>query len=130
MTTAGSHRAEGDAATRRDIDAPIARVLILATYVSVALIAAGVVAMVAAGVSPLDAPRMLGDGGLLAAFVGLRPEGILGVGLIAIVLTPSVRVAASFVGYLAGGERAMAGVSLAILGVIAASVVLAIGLEG
>lgn len=114
----------------RDLDAMIARVLMGGTYVSLALVAAGVVAMMGAGVSPLDAAPPFGSGGLVAALVALRPEGILGLGLIAIVLTPSLRVAASLFGYLGAGERAMAGVSLAILAVIAASVVLAIGLEG
>ena len=119
-----------DPAARRDLDVAIARILRFGTYVSVALVAAGVVAMAMAGVAPLDTPPSIAPGGLPAALVGLRPEGILGLGLVAIVFTPSLRVAASLVGYLRVGERAMAGVSLAILAVIAASVVLAIGLQG
>lgn len=137
MTAGGRAPVDGAAAPvdptavpPRDLDATIARVLTLGTYVSVALVAAGVAAMVAAGVSPLDAPPSIGPGGLPAALAGLRPEGILALGLVAIVFTPSLRVFASLVGYLGAGERTMAVVSVAILAVVAASVVLAIGLEG
>lgn len=120
-----------DAGTaRRDLEARIARVLMAGTYVSVALIAAGVGAMVLAGISPLDPAPGVTAAGLRDAIVRLRPEGLLGLGLVAVVFTPSLRVAASLVGYVAEREQTMAVVSAAILAVIAASVLLAIGLQG
>jgi uncharacterized membrane protein len=114
----------------RDLDASIARVLMVGTYLSVALIALGVVLMVADGISPLDPAPPLAPGDLAAALGGLRPGGILALGLVGIILTPTARVTASLIGYVSDGERTMAIISLAILGVIALSVVLAIGLQG
>jgi len=107
------------------LDRSIARLLTAGTYLSVALLATGVVLMAVAGRSPLaggpafDPSRLAGD------LVALRPEGFLWLGLIAAIATPSVRVAASLLGYLRRSERTMAAVSLLILGVIALSVLLA-----
>lgn len=116
------------APARRDLDAAIARVLMVGTYISVALIAIGVALMVANGISPLDPPPPIAPGDVAASIGRVRPEGILALGLVALILTPSARVTASLVGYLSDGERTMAIISLAILGVIALSVVLALGL--
>ena len=111
------------------LDQAIARLITAGTYLSVALLGIGVLLMAAAGRSPLaggpafDSTRLLGD------LVALRPEGFLWLGLITAIATPSVRVAASLLGYLRGGERRMAGVSVLILGVIALSVFLATATE-
>jgi uncharacterized membrane protein len=113
-----------------DLDAAIARVLMAGTYIGVALIAAGVALMLARGISPLDPPPPLAAGDIPAAAAAIRPEALLAVGIVGIILTPSARVTASLVGYVRDGERTMALISLAILGVIALSVVLAIGLQG
>ena len=51
-------------------------------------------------------------------------------GLIAVIATPTARVIASLVGYVRGGERRMAVVSVAILTVIAASVAVSAALPG
>jgi uncharacterized membrane protein len=107
------------------LDRSIARLITAGTYLSVALLAIGVVLMVVAGRSPLaggpafDPSRLAGD------LMALRPEGFLWLGLVAAIATPSARVAASLLGYLRRGERTMAAVSLLILGVIALSVLLA-----
>ena len=111
------------------LDQAIARLLTAGTYLSVALLGVGVVLMAAAGVVPrggpaFDPPRLPAD------LVALRPEGFLWLGLLAAIATPSVRVAASLLGYLRGGERRMAAVSLLILCVIALSVLLATATEG
>ena len=108
----------------------VAGVLIGATYLSVALIGFGVVLMIAGGISPLDQALAFDPGRLIADVLAGRPEGVLWLGLVAVIVTPSLRVAASLVGYLAEGERPMVLVSVGILGVIAASVLLAIGLGG
>jgi len=108
----------------------MARILLIGTYLSVALIGIGVLLMVATGVSPLDAAPPFDPARLASEIVAGDPEGFLWLGIIAVIATPSVRVAASLVGYLRDGERAMAFVSVGILVVIATSVVLAIVLEG
>lgn len=107
------------------LDLAIARLLTAGTYLSVALLAIGVVLMAAAGRSPLAGGPAFDAGTLVGDLVALRPEGFLWLGLIAAIATPSIRVAASLLGYLRRGERTMALVSILILGVIALSVVLA-----
>ena len=116
----------GQPSTATDhLDRTIARLLTAGTYLSVALLATGVVLMAVAGISPraggpaFDPSRLAGD------LVALRPEGFLWLGLVAAIATPSARVAASLLGYLRRGERTMAAVSLLILGVIALSLLLA-----
>ncbi|HYX11030.1 MAG TPA: DUF1634 domain-containing protein, partial [Candidatus Acidoferrum sp.] len=59
----------------------------------------------------------------------VRPAGFLWLGLIAVVATPTARVAASLIGYARRGERAMAVVAVLILIVIAMSVVVARAIE-
>jgi uncharacterized membrane protein len=112
-----------------DLESGIARLLTVGTYASVAFLAIGVVAMAIAGRSPRDASPDLDPGRLLGDVVALRPEGFLWLGLILVIATPSARVAASLVGYLRRGERAMAAVSAAILGIIVLSVILGYGTE-
>jgi uncharacterized membrane protein len=105
-----------------DLERSIARVLTVGTYASIALLVAGVAAMVVAGRSPLeaapgfDAARIAGD------IAALRPEGFLWLGIVLVVATPSARVAASLVGYLRRADQAMAVVSVLILVVIGLSV--------
>lgn len=120
----------GAGARTDDLDRTIARLLTAGTYISVALLAIGVALMAAAGLSPLSGGPAFDPTRFVADFVGLRPEGFLWLGLIAAIATPSARVAASFLGYLRTGERAMAVVALLILGVIALSVLLAAASEG
>jgi uncharacterized membrane protein len=112
-----------------DLDRTIARLLTTGTYLSVVLLAVGVVLMAAAGLDPLAGGPSFSPARLFVDVVALRPQGFLWLGLIAAIATPSARVAASLLGYLRGGERAMAGVSLLILGVIALSVLLATATE-
>lgn len=110
----------------RDLEATVGRVLMVATYLGVALIALGAILMVVQGVSPLDRAPSLAPADVFAGFVALRPEGPLAVGLVVLIASPTLRVVSSFIGYLEARERRMALVSLAILGVIVASVVLAL----
>ncbi|MFZ5854949.1 MAG: DUF1634 domain-containing protein [Chloroflexota bacterium] len=113
-----------------DLERRIAGVLIGATYLSVGLIGLGVVLMIAGGISPLDRALGLDPARLADDILAGRPEGVLWLGLVAVIGTPTVRVTASLVGYLHDGERPMVLVALGILGVIAASVLLATGLGG
>jgi uncharacterized membrane protein len=116
----------------RTIESSIARLLIVGTYVAIGLIAAGVVAMLAAGIDPrthgrppgLDLLRIPSD------LVALRPEGFLWAGLLVVLALPLGRVVVSGVGFLTSGDRRLALVSLLVLLVVCASVVVALGLEG
>ena len=113
-----------------DLDVAIARLLTAGTYLSVVLLGIGVALMAAAGVSPLSGGPAFDSRALPADIAALRPAGFLWLGLIAAIATPSARVAASLVGYLRRGERAMAVVSVLILCVIALSIILATATEG
>jgi uncharacterized membrane protein len=113
-----------------DLDHAIARILTIGTYVSVGLLAIGVALMALDGISPLAAPPTLDLSVLLSQIRSADPVGFLWLGLIVVIATPTARVAASLVGYLRDGERAMVFVSIAILVVIGTSVVLAVGLGG
>ena len=122
-------------ADRGSLDLTIARLLGIGTYLGVALLAIGVLLLFAAGRSPVDVNAAGFDLGRIPAdLLAARPEGPLWLGLLAVLATPSVRVAASLVGYVRGGERPMAIVASAILAVVAfgvlVGVVLGTGPEG
>jgi uncharacterized membrane protein len=111
-----------------DLERAIARLLIIGTYVSVALLAVGALLMFALRISPLEGGPPFEPGLIVDDIVGLRPAGFIWLGLLVVVATPAARVAASLVGYLRGGEPRMALVSGLILIVIAVSVAIARGL--
>jgi uncharacterized membrane protein len=112
------------------LEQSIARLLSVGTYASIGLLAVGVVLMATNAIAPLsggpafDLTRLVPD---LAAF---RPAGFIWLGLLAVIATPTARVAASLIGYARRGERAMVLIAALILLVIAASVALAQVLEG
>jgi uncharacterized membrane protein len=109
-----------------DLERSVARLLTVGTYASIAMLGAGVIAMIAAGRSPLDPAPRFDPARLLADLAALRPEGFLWLGIVLVVATPSARVATSLVGYLRRADLAMAVVSVLVLAVIALSVVAAI----
>ena len=111
------------------LELTIARLLTVGTYASIALLAAGVTAMIATGRSPLDVAPGFDPGRITSDLAALRPEGFLWLGLVVVIATPSARVAASLVGFARRSERGMAVVSALILAVIAISVVVAIATE-
>ena len=113
---------------RNSIERTIGALLGVATLVSIALLAAGVASMAAAGIGPFDRPFPPFDGARLPAdLTNLRLPGILWLGLLAVILTPSLRVVAALVGFTASGERRMAAVALAVLAIIALSAVVGAG---
>jgi uncharacterized membrane protein len=113
-----------------DLDRTIARILTIGTYLSVGLLAIGVALMALNGISPLAAAPPFDPSLILAEIQAADPVGFLWLGLVVVIATPIARVSASLVGYARDGERAMVFVSVAILVVIATSVVLAVGLTG
>lgn len=113
-----------------DLDRTIARLLTIGTYGSVALLAVGVLLMIATRITPLGGGPRFEPSILVDDLVHLRAQGFIWLGLVCVVATPSARVIASLVGYIRGGERSMATVAVLILVVIGLSVALARGLGG
>ena len=112
----------------RDLEQSIARLLTGGTYLSIGLMAVGVVLMLSNGISPLAPAPPFDPASIPADIVALRPAGFLWLGLLVVLATPLARVAASGIGFAVGGERQMALVSVAILVVIALGVVVGVGL--
>lgn len=130
----GSATGAGSARSSQEPGAPgleqsIARLLSVGTYASIGLLAVGVGLMVVNGIGPLSGGPPFDLARLGPDLVAFRPAGFLWLGLLAVIATPTARVAASLVGYARGGERAMAIIAALILIVIATSVGLARALE-
>lgn len=113
-----------------DLDRSIARLLTYGTYGSVALLAVGVVLMLAQGIAPLGGGPPFKPELLVDDLLHGRPAGVMSLGLVAVVATPAARVVAALIGFVRRGERSMAIVAALILVVIAMSLALARGLEG
>ena len=127
-TGAGSARSSQEPGSP-GLERSIARLLTLGTYVSMALLAVGVVLMAANGIGPLTGGPAFDLTNLVPDLLALRPAGFLWLGLIVVVATPVARVLASLVGYIRRGERGMAIIATLILVVIGLSVAVARGLE-
>jgi uncharacterized membrane protein len=108
-----------------DLDLVIARLLTVGTYVSIAILAVGLATMLVAGLSPYSAAPPLDLANLPADLLALRPAAFLWLGLLAVIATPTARIVAALVGYVRTQEREMTYISVAILGVISLSVILA-----
>jgi uncharacterized membrane protein len=108
---------------RGDLEPGLARVLQAGSYLSIGLVAAGVVLLIASGGSPLAGGPPFDAGGLVADVTAGRPAGLLWLGILGIIATPGVRVLGALVGFARRGEGAMAALAGAILVVVAAGVV-------
>ena len=106
-----------------DLEPALARVLQAGTYVSITLVAAGTVLLLAGGISPLAGGPELHLDRLPTDIAAARPEGFLWLGILGICMTPALRVAAALVGFWRRGERPMVAVALLILAVVGAGVV-------
>jgi len=104
------------------LESTLARVLQVGTYVSIALVAIGVLLFVAGGGSPLDPGPPLHLEAIAADIAAGRPAGFLWLGILGIVATPGLRVVGALVGFWHGGERRMGAVAFAILAVVALGV--------
>lgn len=100
----------------------IGRLLIAVTYVSVGLLALGMVLMLTNGISPLAGGPHLDLPRLGAQLLSMDPAGYLWVGLLAVIAAPIGRVTVAAVFYARDGDRLMVGISIAILAVIAIGV--------
>ena len=113
----------GAGAAAGTLEARIARLLKVGTYAAIALIALGVVLLVAAGRSPLEIAPVLDPGTFLADLGAIRPAPFLWLGIFVVLATPSARVVTALAGYVRAGEREMALVAALILAVVALGVV-------
>lgn len=104
------------------LDRSIGRLLTVATYVAVTLIAVGAALAIAAGISPLTGGPPLDPARLPSQLVGLEPEGFLWLGMLAVIAAPIGRVMAAGVAFARVGDRWMTAVAMAILAVIAIAV--------
>jgi uncharacterized membrane protein len=106
----------------------VGTVLGLATNASVILLVLGVGGMLLAGLDPLGKSFPRFD---LAALPGDLADratpGFLWLGLLAVILTPSIRVIAALAGFAGAGERRMAVVALIVLAVICLGAIVGAG---
>lgn len=114
-----------------DVEAVIARLLYAGTVAGVAVLAVGVVLMAVNGISPESTTFPAFDPATLVAdLVAMRPEGWLWAGIVVLIATPIARVIGELITFAVRGDRLMAGVALAVLGVVALSVAVALIVEG
>jgi len=104
----------------------LGRLLIGVTYVAVGLLTIGVVLLLLAGISPLAGGPPFDPAQLVADLLALDPAGFLWLGIVVVIATPLSRVVGAALGFIGRGERLMAVVSLAILGVVAISILTAL----
>jgi uncharacterized membrane protein len=108
-----------------DLETQIGRLLTLGTAVAVGFLTVGLALMAVWGVAPFASHRApLASDRLAGALAGLRPEGYLWLGLLAVVATPTGRVVAALVGFARQGEREMVAVAAGVLAVVLLSIVL------
>lgn len=114
------------------IESTIARLLVVGTYVAIALVLVGVAGMLLTGVDPLahGMPPGFDLARIPADILALRPEGFLWAGLVTVMALPLGRVTVAGIGFLQAGDRRLALVSLGVLLVVLGSVLAALGLEG
>lgn len=118
-------------AASADVENVIARLLLGGSMAGIALLSIGVVLMAVTGISPeATAFPPFDPGTIVLDMVALRPEGFLWAGLVVLIATPIVRVVGEFITFIVRGDRVLALVAVAILGVIALSVAAALVLEG
>ena len=118
---AGHESAQGTG--ERALEAALAHVLQLGTYVSVGLVAIGTLLLVGAGGSPVSGGPAFAAERIVPDVLALRPEGFLWLGILGVLSTPGLRVLRALLGFWRRGERRMAGVSALVLVVIAVGVV-------
>jgi uncharacterized membrane protein len=111
-----------------NLDRRVGLALSAATVLSVLLLGLAVAAMIAGGVQPLTDswpefdPKRLGSD-LEAG----RADGWLWLGLIAVILTPVIRVAASLLSFAAVRDGRQAAIALTVLAIMLLSVVFGYG---
>jgi len=110
---------------RQRLELRIARLLILGTYLGVALLAVGILLMLASGTDPLATPSVPFDPASIPGdALALRATGFLWAGILVLMALPVTRVAIAAAAFARAGDRRMAAIAVAVLVVLAMSVVL------
>lgn len=104
----------------------IGRLLIVMTYIAVALLVVGVGLMAVAGISPLAGGPPFDPAAIPAEVAAAMPEGFLWLGLMVVIATPIVRVIGAAIAYGSTAQWTMVAISIAILLVIALGVGIAL----
>lgn len=105
----------------------VSRVLIVGVTISAALVALGFVGSLAVGWegslrgAGQGSGRLSDFGSMAASLVALRPVGIAQLGLVVLVATPVVRVAASVAAFALEGDRLYTAITVVVLGILLAS---------
>lgn len=114
------------------MEAAIGRVLLVGTWIAMALLAAGVALTLTTGVDPLDhgaiPPYSLAA--IPPALAALQPAGFLWAGITLLIALPIGRVIVGGLGFLAARDYRLALISLLVLAVVLVSVAAATGLGG
>jgi uncharacterized membrane protein len=108
-----------------DFERTIGRLLIAVTYAATALLAIGVALMLVSAISPLSGGPRLDLGSIVGDLASIQPAAFLWLGLIVVIATPITRVIAAAVAFASAGEQRMVAVAVAIVAVIAASILTA-----
>jgi uncharacterized membrane protein len=124
---AGGRDRRLDAAT---LEVLIARLLVVGTYLAMALIVLGVAGMLADSIDPMDhgTPPPFDLSAIPADLSALRPVGFLWLGIGLVIALPIGRVIVAGIGFLAARERRLALVSLGVLVVVGISIAAALGM--
>jgi len=116
------------AATAYRLEAVVARLLVVGTYLAIGLILVGVLLMLKDGIDPLSFQQLPAFDlrAIPDELVSLQPDGFLWAGIVTVMALPVGRVVVSGAGFYAAGERRLALVSFLVLVVIAVSIVAAL----
>ena len=118
-------------ATAYRLESRVSRLLVIGTYLAIGIVLVGVVMLLASGADPLALATPPFDLRQIPADIAAgKPEGFLWLGLVAVLALPLGRVIVAGLGFLAARDTRLALVSLAVLLVVTASVLAALGLEG
>jgi len=114
------------------MEAAVASLLVVGTWLAMGLVLVGVVLMLAAGLDPLDhgAVPPFRLAAIPGEILALDPAGFLWAGIVLIIALPIGRVVVSGLGFLAARDVRMAAISLGVLVVVLVSVVSSVVLEG
>src|SRR5689334_13994451 len=108
------------------IEVGLGHILQLGTYASMALVAVGVLLLLAGGGSPLAGGPTFDLAAIPGDIVALRPAGFLWLGIVGVLSTPAIRVGRALLGFARRGERRMVLISGGVLAVIAVGVIVGV----
>ena len=108
------------------LEAALAHVLQVGTYVSIGLVLVGSLLLLGTGISPLAGAPALSLEQLPADLLAGRPAGFLWLGILGVIATPGLRVFRALAGFWQRGEPRMAAIALAVLVVVAAGVIVGV----